>query len=72
MSDSLLHFAFAILGGVAAGSAAWATMRQQSKRNREDTNGLGRKYGRLIALLIRWADTEEKRNQLADTVDPSK
>lgn len=34
-----------------------------------DVNGLGRKYGKIVALLIRWADTDEKRKQVADLVE---
>jgi hypothetical protein len=29
-------------------------------------NGLGRRFNRVVALLTLWADTEEKRKQLAD------
>ena len=32
-------------------------------------NGLGRKYGRVTALLVRWADTDEKRKQVADFIE---
>jgi hypothetical protein len=32
-------------------------------------NGLGRKSNRMVALLIRWADTEEKRLQIADFIE---
>jgi hypothetical protein len=39
---------------------------------KRDVNGLGKKYGRMVALLIRWADTDEKREQLAQTVEPPK
>jgi hypothetical protein len=31
-----------------------------------DVNGLGRKYYKIVALLTRWADTDEKRKQIAD------
>lgn len=31
-------------------------------------NGLGRKSNRMVALLTLWADTEEKRRQLADFI----
>lgn len=34
-----------------------------------DLNGLGKKYHRLVALLMRWADTDEKRQQVADLMD---
>jgi hypothetical protein len=34
-----------------------------------DVNGLGRKYGKIVSLLIRWADTDEKRKQVADLLE---
>lgn len=50
--------------------AATGIYRERLRKSQSDLNGLGRKYGRMVALLIRWADTDVKRNQLADTVDP--
>lgn len=49
----------------------YATMRNQVQQARADVNGLGRKYGRLVSLLILWADTQEKREQLAKATEPS-
>lgn len=37
---------------------------------RKDVNGLGRKYSRMLALLVRWADTDEKRDQIAELIEP--
>ena len=31
-------------------------------------NGMGRKQGRMIALLTLWADTDEKRRQVAEFI----
>jgi hypothetical protein len=49
---------------------AYATLREKLRKNTTDLNGLGRKYGRVVALLIKWADTDAKRDQLANTVEP--
>lgn len=62
----------AFLGGVFGAGVAYATMRQKIEKARTDVNGLGKKYGRLVGLLIRWADTDEKREQLAQAVEPPK
>lgn len=67
LSEELLSLIFSSLFGA---GVAYATMREKLKKNTSDLNGLGRKNGRLVALLIRWADTEQKRNQLADAVEP--
>jgi hypothetical protein len=44
---------------------AWMVVRQM----RRDVNGLGQKYGRVAALLVRWADTPEKREQAAKVIE---
>jgi hypothetical protein len=59
-----------IVGLVFAVGATYATMAAQVKQARADVNGLGKKYGRLVSLLILWADTDEKRAQLARAVEP--
>jgi len=66
-SEELLSLIFSAL--FSAG-VVYATMREKLKKNTVDLNGLGRKYGRVVALLIRWADTDAKREQLANTVEP--
>jgi len=79
MTPAILNFAWAVLGGIVA-AATWfftagqkyAVMQRDLEKARADLNGLGKKYGRLVALLIRWADTDEKREQLASTVEPPK
>lgn len=47
-----------------AGALVW-----QQKGTVRDINGLGRKFGRTTALLVRWADTDKKRNQVADLIE---
>lgn len=79
MTSAILNFAWAVLGGVVA-AAAWfftagqkyANMQRDLEKSRADLNGVGKKYGRVVALLIRWADTPEKREQLAQCVEPPK
>jgi len=36
------------------------------RKTMKDVNGLGHKYSRIVALLLLWADTEEKRKQVSD------
>lgn len=79
MTPAILNFAWALAGGLAA-AATWfftagqkyAGMQRDLEKARADLNGVGKKYYRLVALLIRWADTDQKREQLADTVEPPK
>ena len=59
-----------IFSALFGAGVVYATMREKLKKNTVDLNGLGRKYGRVVALLIRWADTDAKREQLANTVEP--
>jgi hypothetical protein len=66
----MIGFAWAAIGAIFGAGAVYGKMRNDSARTRADLNGLGKKYGRLVALMIRWADTEKKRDQLADTVTP--
>ncbi|MGO9640507.1 MAG: hypothetical protein ACLP1Y_04265 [Candidatus Acidiferrales bacterium] len=47
---------------------AWAVLRQV----RRDVNGLGKKHERLTALLIRWADSDKKREQIARAIEGGK
>jgi hypothetical protein len=65
-----VQFVYTIGAAIFGAGIGWATMRSQVQKLRGDVNGLGKKYGRVVALLIRWADTEEKREQLARTVEP--
>jgi hypothetical protein len=47
------------------GGAQWFQLRQV----RRDVNGLGQKFGRVTALLVRQADTPEKREQVAKVIE---
>lgn len=51
---------FAFLAG-----GAWMVMRQ----TRRDVNGLGQKVRRMQALLVRQADTPEKREHAAAVIE---
>ena len=65
-SETIIRIAIALLGvAFGAGGAAFS-MRQ----TRRDLNGLGRKSNRIIALLVKWADTEEKRAQVVRLIEP--
>lgn len=70
MNEILLTLAGSAIGVIFGAGVVYATMRDTQKKQTSDLNGLGRKYGRVVALLIRWADTDAKRLQLADTVEP--
>jgi hypothetical protein len=39
------------------------------RQTRREVNGLGRKVTRVVALLVRWADTEEKRREVAELME---
>lgn len=70
LDSSLLDFGYSVAGALFGVGVVYATIRERLRKQGNDINGLGRKYGRLIALLILWADSEEKRKQLAHTVEP--
>lgn len=56
MSQWIITIAIALCSAAfAAGGASW-----QIRRQARDLNGLGRKYYRLVAMLVRWADHEDK------------
>ena len=59
-----------IFSGLFGAGVAYATLRERLRKNALDLNGVGRKYGRLVALLVLWADTEDKRVQLAHAIEP--
>jgi hypothetical protein len=44
--------------------------RQEQASFKRDLTGIGKKLGRIIALLILWADTPEKREQLSKATEP--
>lgn len=64
-SDAKTEIALFILA-VAFNAGLYVMAFRQVKR---DVNGLGKKFGRLLGLLTRWADTEEKRSQVADLME---
>jgi hypothetical protein len=66
----MIGFVWAAIGAIFGAGAVYGRMKNDNARTRADLNGLGKKYGRLVGLMIRWADTDQKRNQLADTVTP--
>lgn len=66
----MIGVAWAFLGAVFGAGVAYGSMRGKSGRQQSDLNGLGKKYGRLVSLLIEWADTPEKRAQLARATEP--
>jgi hypothetical protein len=68
----VIGFVWAFLGAVFSAGVVYGAMRQRNEKTTRDLNGLGKKYGRLVGLLIRWADTETKREQLAQAVEPPK
>lgn len=79
MNEAAARFIWAVVGAVSAVAAGifaagviYTNIRRDLEKARGDVNGLGRKYGRMVALLIRWADTDEKRRELANTVEPPK
>lgn len=67
-----LQFVWAVLGATFGAGVAYGVMRQKNEKIIRDVNGLGKKYGRLVGLLIRWADTAEMRDQLAQAIEPPK
>jgi hypothetical protein len=68
--SSLLDFSYSVAGAIFGAGFMYATMRERLRKQGSDLNGLGKKYSRVVALLIRWADTDVKRNQIADLVEP--
>ena len=44
--------------------------RQAQADFKRDLTGLGKKLGRIIALLVLWADDDKKREQLSRTMEP--
>lgn len=79
MNDTAARFIWAAAGAASGAAAAifaagvkYANLRHDLEKARGDLNGLGKKYYRITALLIRWADTDTKRAQLADMMEPPK
>jgi hypothetical protein len=66
----VIEVLWGFFGAVFGAGVAYGAMRQKIAKAAADINGLGKKHGRLTALLIRWADTDQKREQLAQAVEP--
>lgn len=58
------------VGAIFAAGILYNRMQTDIQKAKSDVNQIGMKYGRLIALLVLWADTPEKREQLSRTVEP--
>lgn len=77
ISNEILLRAAIALGGAIVGAVVaiftagrvYASVLQKQEKDRADINGLGKKYGRLVALLMRWADTDDKRAQVANVIE---
>jgi hypothetical protein len=52
-----------VVWAVAFAAGGYAAVQAYTSRH---LNGLGRKLGRVAALLVLWADTEEKKKQVAE------
>ncbi len=59
-----------LIGLIFGTGVVYATMSQKIEKARGDVNQLGKKYGRLISMLILWADTPDKREQLSRATEP--
>lgn len=65
-NETIVRAALAMIGVAFGAGAASFQMRRAAR----DLNGLGRKYHRLVGLLVRWsAGDEEKTKQLADLIE---
>jgi hypothetical protein len=49
--------------------AGWAIAAFFVRKFLNDLKGMSRRDYRIIALLVRWAETEEKRDQVADLIE---
>lgn len=73
MSNLLLAVLGVLVGAAGAVFGAgivYSKLQSGVDKARSDVNQLGKKYGRLVAMLILWADTEEKRKQLSRATEP--
>jgi hypothetical protein len=70
-----LEFLIAAAGALTGASGAWAVMRYRINKNAADMNGLGRKFGKLIAFQLRALAEDDpiskaKLLHLADFLEP--
>jgi hypothetical protein len=63
--QTILTVVFWLVPIVFAGGVAGLTV----KNTQNDLKGLSKKCNRLAALLVRWADTEERRKSIADFLE---
>ena len=63
MAGTLIAFIFGL-------GVVYNKMQTDIGKAKGDVNALGKKYGRLVSLLILWADTDERRAQLSRAVEP--
>lgn len=61
-----------VIGAIFGAGVIYTRMQSDVNKAKGDLNALGKKYGRLIAMLAHssWADTKEKQDQLARTIEP--
>jgi hypothetical protein len=67
---TLLGVFCGMVGAIFGAGIVFSTMQTKIEKARTDVNQLGKKYGRLVSLLILWADTPEKREQLSRATEP--
>lgn len=57
-------------GAIFGSGIVYNSMQTKIEKARSDVNQLGKKYGRLVSMLILWADTDEKKQQLSRATEP--
>ena len=67
---TLLGVIIGVAGAIFGAGIVFSRMQISVDKNRHDLNQMGKKYGRLVSLLILWADTPEKREQLSRATEP--
>ncbi|MCU1273772.1 MAG: hypothetical protein JWO48_1203 [Bryobacterales bacterium] len=67
--ETVIRVALAVGGGLFSSGVVYATMRLKQEKDRTDINGLGKKHWRLIAMHVRQADTQEKRDMIANVIE---
>ena len=71
LDTKLLLFTAFNAGGILVGIRyAFREVKHAQSETTTQLNGMGRKFERLKCMLILWADTDEKRQQLAEAIKP--
>ena len=70
MSQLFAEIIWGFVGLAFGTGVVYSTMQSKIEKARSDVNQLGKKYGRLVSMLILWADTPEKREQLSRATEP--